>query len=66
MAPPVTDFGKLLEGIPQGAWVAIAQNENRVIAHAAELQDAIRMAQELGEPNPIVVRVPQFQAAVAF
>jgi uncharacterized protein DUF5678 len=65
MAPVVTDFGKLLEGIPQGAWVAIAQTENRVVAHAAELKDAIRRAQELGEQNPIVVRVPQFPIAVA-
>lgn len=66
MAPMVHDFGKLLEGIPRGAWVAISQNEDCVLAYAAELKDAIRKAREQGEPNPVVVRVPQSPAAFLF
>lgn len=66
MAPMVKDFGRLLEGIPRGAWVAISHDETRVVAYAAEIKDAVRKAQELGEPNPIIVRVPQSPAAFAF
>jgi hypothetical protein len=66
MAPMVHDFDKLLEGIPRGAWVALSQNEDRVLAYAAELKDAIRKAQEQGEPNPVIVRVPQSSAAFLF
>ena len=66
MAPMVHDFGKLLEGIPRGAWVAISQDEDRVLAYAAELNEAIRQARELGEQDPIVVRVPQSPGAFLF
>ena len=66
MGPLVQDFGKLLEGIPPGAWVAISQNEDRVLAYAAELKDAIHKAHEQGEPNPVVVRVPQTPGAFLF
>jgi hypothetical protein len=66
MAPIVRDFGKLLEGIPPGAWVAISHKEDRVLAYAAEMRDVIRIAQEKGEDNPIITRVPQSPAAFAF
>jgi hypothetical protein len=66
MAPMVHDFGKLLKGVPLGAWVAISHDEDRVLAYAAELKDAIRKAQELGEENPVIVRVPQSPGAFLF
>ena len=66
MEPMVRDFGKLLEGIPPGAWVAISLDEERVLAYSAEMKEAIRKAQEQGEPNPIIVRVPQSPAAFVF
>jgi len=66
MAPMTLDFGKLLEGIPRGAWVAISQDEDRVVAYAADMKEAVRMAVELGEPKPIIIRVPQSPAAFAF
>jgi hypothetical protein len=66
MAPAVSDFKKLLEGIPRGAWVALSQNEDRVLAYAAELKDAIRKANEVGEQNPVVLRVPQAENGFLF
>jgi hypothetical protein len=66
MAPMVHDFGKLLEGVPVGAWVAISHDEDRVLAYAAELKDAIRKAHELGEKDPVIVRVPQSPGAFLF
>ena len=66
MAPMNHDFGKLLEGIPRGAWVAISQDEDRVLAYAAEIKDAVRKAQETGEQNPIIIRIPLSPAAFAF
>jgi hypothetical protein len=58
MAPTGYDFGELLEGVPAGAWVAISSDEKRVVAYAAEMREAIRDAQERGEENPIILRVP--------
>ena len=54
MEPNVKDFGKLLSGIPPGAWVAVSRTEDRVIAFAAEMKEALKEAKEKGEPNPII------------
>ncbi|HTX16443.1 MAG TPA: DUF5678 domain-containing protein [Candidatus Baltobacteraceae bacterium] len=53
------DLSKLLADIPKGAWVALSKNEERVVAYAAELQDAIAKAKAAGETEPVVVRVPE-------
>ncbi len=55
----VKDVSKLLAGVPKGAWVALSRDEERVIAYAAELQDAIQKAKDAGENDPIVIRVPE-------
>jgi hypothetical protein len=49
MAPPVKDFGELLKDVPPGAWVAISRDEQRVVAYAAEMRDALSKAKELGK-----------------
>ena len=55
----VKDVSKLLVNIPKGAWVALSHDEERVVAYAAELQDALQKAKECGEPDPIVLRIPE-------
>jgi hypothetical protein len=56
------DISKLLEDIPKGAWVALSNDEERVVAYAAELQDALDKARDAGETDPVVTRVPQHGA----
>jgi hypothetical protein len=56
------DISKLLEDIPRGAWVALSNDEERVVAYAAELQEALDKAREAGESDPVVTRVPQHPA----
>ena len=53
------DVSKLLVGIPKGAWVALSKDEEKVLASAAELQEAIQKAKEAGENAPIVLRNPE-------
>lgn len=55
----IKDFSKVLAGIPKGAWVALSQDEGRVVAYAAELQEALEKAKEAGESDPVVLRVPE-------
>ena len=64
MTAPAIDFVKLLEGIPPGAWVAISSDQARVVAYAPRLDEAIEKAREEGEPEPIMVRVPESQSAL--
>ena len=57
------DFPKLLENIPKGAWVAISQDHSKVVAYSAQLSEAIALAHEAGESDPIVMRVPEASGA---
>lgn len=60
---PVKDVSKLLASVPKGAWVALSNDEDRVIAYAAELQEVLRKAKEAGESDPIITRVPEAETA---
>ena len=53
----VKDISKLLIGVPKGAWVALSRDEDRLVAYAAELQEALKKAKEAGENDPVVIRV---------
>ncbi len=60
------DFSSLLAGIPKGAWVALSNDESRVVTYAAELQEVLQKAKELGEQNPVILRVPEADASTLF
>jgi hypothetical protein len=53
------NLSKLLADIPKGALVALSEDEERVIAYAAELQEVLRKAKEPGESDPIITRVAE-------
>ncbi len=54
----IKDFSKLLADIPRGSWVALSRDEERVICYDAQLSEALKRADELGETDPVVIRVP--------
>jgi hypothetical protein len=59
MLPVAKDISKLLVGIPKGAWVALSSDQERVVAYAAELRDALQKSKAAGEDHPLLVRVPE-------
>lgn len=59
MAAVAIDFSRLLSGIPRGAWVAISQDRDRVLAFGSDMRKVIEDAKGKGEPLPIIVRVPE-------
>jgi hypothetical protein len=59
----VKDVSKLLAGVPKGAWVALSKDESRVVAYASELQEVLKKANEAGEKDPVVIRVPESDAS---
>jgi len=59
----VKDVSKLIAGVPKGAWVALSKDEERVVAYAAELQEALKKAKDAGENDPVVMRVPEADGA---
>jgi hypothetical protein len=60
------DISRLLVDVPKGAWVALSKDEERVVAYAAELQEAIRKAKEAGENDPVVIRVQETDGSSLF
>ena len=64
MSPAIKDFTKLLSNVPAGAWVAISSDESHVVAYDSDIQAVIKKANEAGEQEPIVVRVPEQSAAL--
>lgn len=65
MATATIDYPDLLKGLPAGAWVAISERTNEVLAYSAEIQTVIDRAHNLGEDEPLIVRVPD-QAVTLF
>lgn len=59
----VKDISKILADIPQGAWVALSNDEERVLAFGAELHEVVAKAKAAGENDPVVTRVPETDSA---
>jgi hypothetical protein len=62
MAPTI-DLGELLTGLPPGAWVALSHNGERVVAFAPDMREAIEKANAAGEEHPVILRIPESNAA---
>jgi hypothetical protein len=60
----VKDVSKLLSNVPKGAWVALSKDEERLVAYAAELSEVLEKAKQLGEADPVVMRVPEDAATL--
>jgi hypothetical protein len=58
------DFTTVLKDAPVGQWIALSNGEDRIVATALLLSDAIALAHERGEPNPVVMKVPPYGALV--
>jgi predicted RNase H-like HicB family nuclease len=61
--PAVREWPKLLANVPKGAWVALSHDEEKVIAFGPDLREVLERAKQAGENDPIVIRVPQSEAA---
>ncbi|MGD0731558.1 MAG: DUF5678 domain-containing protein [Terracidiphilus sp.] len=64
MATTVADIPDLLKSIPAGAWVAISERRNKVIAFGVDAQAVLDEARVKGEDLPLMVRVPDRDSAM--
>jgi len=49
---------KLLAGLPPGTWVAISEDQERVVGTGATIEEALQRAKEKGEKKPSIIGVP--------
>jgi hypothetical protein len=66
MATVVADLAGLLKGIPAGAWVAISEKRHEVLAYGPDAPAVLSEAQEKGEEQPLIVRVPDQATSMFF
>jgi hypothetical protein len=59
MAPVVPiDLTAVLKNAPAGEWIALSQQEDRIVGTGKTVEQAIKAANENGEKNPIVMKIP--------
>jgi hypothetical protein len=61
---PAMNFNALLDGVPRGAWVSISADRQKVLSFGSDVHDVIEEAKQMGEKDPIIMRVPEFASAL--
>lgn len=49
---------KALLAAPPGGWVAFSSDEERVVAYGQSYDEVVAKAEESGESDPVVMKVP--------
>jgi hypothetical protein len=52
------DLTSVLKDAPVGEWIALSHDQQRIVATAKVLHEAIEAARLKGEDEPIVLKVP--------
>jgi hypothetical protein len=52
------DRVKALQAAPPGGWVAFSADEERVVAYGESYDDVVAKADQSGESDPVVMKVP--------
>ena len=59
-----TDFTAILKDAPVGEWIALSSDQQRIVATAKTLESAIASAHDLGEEDPVMMKIPPVGALV--
>lgn len=54
----------LLAGIPPGTWVAISEDQEKVVATGETIELVMELARQSGHPHPFVIRIPSENLAL--
>lgn len=57
---------KVLRDAEPGSWVAFSHDESHLVASAKTYDEVVRAAEEKGEPDPVITRVPADWVARVF
>jgi hypothetical protein len=52
------DRVKALQAAPPDGWVAFSADEERVVAYGKSYDDVVAKAEENGESDPVIMKVP--------
>jgi len=55
---------KLLKGLPPGTWVAVSEDQERIVGTGATIEEALRQADQKAEKNPFIIGIPDDRSAL--
>ena len=64
MTTAVANLWDLLKELPSGAWVAISEEDQKVVAFGADAQDVLNEAKSKGVHDPLITKVPESPSAM--
>lgn len=50
---------QLLRSAPLNSWVALSEDESRIIATAATYSEVVEMSERAGEADPVILKTPK-------
>ena len=59
MATKVVDLSELLANAPRNCWLALNDDETRIVGHGATLNEALAEARKAGFADPVVLWAPE-------
>ena len=57
-AIPNTARADALRAAPLNSWVALSEDESRIVASGATYEEAVKKSEEAGVTDPVLVRTP--------
>jgi predicted RNase H-like HicB family nuclease len=49
---------EILEAAAPNSWLALSGDETKVVGHGSSYEEAVKMAEEAGETDPILIKTP--------
>lgn len=65
MSPANTKRLELLQSAPLDKWVALSEDETRIIAVGESFSDVATESDKSGEHDPIILKTPSFWAPIS-
>ena len=59
MSAVITPRMEALGSAPLDAWIALAEDESRVVATGATYEEVVRKSDEAGVQDPLIVKTPK-------
>jgi hypothetical protein len=54
------EYARILGGAPQGKWIALSEDESRIVGTGNTMREAIAAAARSGVDEPVLIKLPSY------
>jgi hypothetical protein len=58
------DLTQALKDAPAGEWIALSKRDNHIVGTGKTVEEALQMARQNGNEDPVVMKVPPVGALI--